>query len=129
MGLDAPAMRRYPSYVPHRCAGATGPFRMPGRYEDEDYEPELTIPGTLTIEDVPRLQRPHVLEQIRGPGSPHQFVLDRDELVIGRSTTADLQVDSAELSRRHLLLKKQGAEFGCQDLESRNGVFLNGVKI
>ena len=100
-----------------------------GHDDDRDYEPEKTMPGTLTLEEIPRVAKPHVLEQIRGPGAPMRYVITRDEMVIGRATDVDVQVDSAELSRQHLLLHKIGSELYCEDNNSRNGVFLNGVKI
>ncbi len=103
---------------------------MPARHDDDErYETEKTIPGTLALEEIPRVAKPHVLEQIRGPGSPARFVLDRERMVVGRANGTDVQVDSAELSRQHLVLTKIGAEFHAEDMNSRNGVFLNGVKI
>lgn len=72
---------------------------------------------------------PPWLEQIEGPGAPKRILLDKEKLLIGRSKSADLCVDSTNVSRNHVLLRRQGDEFTCQDLGSRNGIFLNGVKI
>lgn len=103
---------------------------MPGRFDDDDRdEVEKTMPGILALEEIPRVAKPHVLEMIRGPGAPHRFVLDGARLIVGRATGAELQVDSAELSRQHVALVQSGAEYRLEDLGSRNGTYLNGLKI
>lgn len=73
--------------------------------------------------------RPHYLQMVEGPGAPQRFRLRSPAAVVGRSDRADIQVDSEGLSRRHLLVTRNGGEFVVEDLDSRNGVFLNGVKI
>lgn len=73
--------------------------------------------------------KPFLLELIQGPGAPHRYTLSFDKLVVGRSEEADIQIGSLEISRRHMLLNKAGNEYVCLDLNSRNGLYLNGVKI
>ncbi len=57
-------------------------------------------------------------------------VLDRDELVIGRCSSADIQVktDSA-ISRRHAVITLINGEFYIQDLGSKNGTVLNTKRV
>jgi pSer/pThr/pTyr-binding forkhead associated (FHA) protein len=74
-------------------------------------------------------EKPSVLELVQGPGAPHKYVLVGEEIVVGRGEEVEIQLFSAELSRRHLLITKKDDEFSCEDLESRNGVLLNGIKI
>jgi len=69
------------------------------------------------------------LEQTRGPGAPRELRLLADETVIGRSHQAALCIESGLLSRRHALFKKNGPELCLLDLESANGVYVNGVRI
>ncbi len=69
------------------------------------------------------------LEQVEGPGAPQRYRLDRVYVVIGRAADAEVRLDSAEVSRRHLALERRGKEYRCEDLESRNGIYLNGIKI
>ena len=76
-----------------------------------------------------RSKKPFVLQQLEGPLAPRSFVLDLEELVIGRSTQAHISIDSSMLSRRHLILRKLGGEYRAEDLGSSNGVYLNGVKV
>ena len=70
----------------------------------------------------------HVLALIQG-GKNERFLLEGDELVLGRGADADLQVASTELSRRHVVFRARDDEYLCEDLDSKNGVFLNGLKI
>lgn len=77
---------------------------------------------------VPRVGKPFVLEQLQGPGAPKEFVLGPGETVVGRSLQAAISIASGAISRQHLMLKRVGSEYSCQDLNSSNGVFLNGVK-
>jgi pSer/pThr/pTyr-binding forkhead associated (FHA) protein len=67
---------------------------------------------------------------VQGPGAPHNYELYRAEMVIGRTIDADVSIISTDLSRRHVLLKRAASgQFLVNDLESRNGVYVNGVKI
>ena len=72
--------------------------------------------------------RPPRLEQIRGPGAPQVFLLDREETVIGRSDKADVAISSELISRKHVAFRKVGPQIRFVDLDSSNGVFLNGAK-
>lgn len=56
-------------------------------------------------------------------------LLDANEYIIGRSSQTDIALDSSELSRRHARFFRQNGTFSIEDLDSTNGVFLNGTKI
>jgi hypothetical protein len=53
----------------------------------------------------------------------------RDRLLIGRSEQNDLCLDSDYLSRHHALIVRAGAGFSITDLNSANGVLLNGEPV
>ena len=74
-------------------------------------------------------RKPFQLEKVHGPGSPATFTLEGDQLMVGRMEGVEIQLDSPQVSRRHMLLKKNGNEYSCIDLNSQNGIFLNGIKI
>ena len=76
-----------------------------------------------------KIVKPFVLEQVEGPGGQREFVLGQDVITVGRLPESEVCLDSNEVSRKHMLLKKIGDEYACTDMESHNGVFLNGVKI
>ena len=73
--------------------------------------------------------KPFLLQQVQGPGAPRNILLELEEVVVGRSHQAHLSIDSARLSRRHMALRRRDHEYVCADLDSANGVFLNGVKV
>lgn len=92
-------------------------------------EEDPTIVGAHPVVPSVRQQKtPFLLQQLEGPGAPRDYVLDLDEMVVGRSAQAHIAIESHLISRRHMLLKRSGPEFVCSDLNSSNGVYLNGVK-
>jgi pSer/pThr/pTyr-binding forkhead associated (FHA) protein len=90
---------------------------------------DSTLAGQISIVgSVARGGKLPVLEQVRGPGAPRRFTLDLDETVVGRGQQANVTIESALLSRRHVVFRRRGPELGLADLDSANGVFVNGVK-
>lgn len=93
------------------------------------FKEDPTIIGSQpVVPSVRQRKMPFLLQQIKGPGAPRDYVLDLDDIVVGRSTGAHIAIDSQLISRRHMRLTRSGAEFTCSDLDSANGVYLNGVK-
>ena len=58
-----------------------------------------------------------------------KFELDRDKIVIGRHPECDVIIDDGSVSRRHAQIVNDHGDFFLQDLESRNGTFLNNNSI
>lgn len=92
--------------------------------EEESTLISLANPVSQVFKNI-RLAR---LEQLQGPGAPREFVLHSPEIVLGRSEEADYSLDSALLSRRHVVFRKNGPRVRCEDLNSSNGMFLNGAR-
>ena len=88
-----------------------------------------TVRRTIDVASVSQRHAPHSLEQVRGPGSPCCCPLVADRVVIGRAADADLCIDSTGVSRRHLKITRSGPEYTCEDCDSSNGVYLNGIRI
>jgi pSer/pThr/pTyr-binding forkhead associated (FHA) protein len=59
----------------------------------------------------------------------HELVIDHFPFVIGREAGSDYQVDYPSISRRHCRLYLVENDVWLQDLESRNGTFLNGERV
>jgi pSer/pThr/pTyr-binding forkhead associated (FHA) protein len=62
----------------------------------------------------------------RGRRKEASYELKKRELVIGRGEDADIRVDNPLVSRRHALLAFRDSEWRLSDLDSVNGVYVNG---
>ena len=63
-------------------------------------------------------------------GKTRTLQLERDRYTLGRSSANELcYADDAGLSRQHMVLEKSGETWSVQDLNSKNGTFVNGVRI
>jgi len=58
-----------------------------------------------------------------------QFVLDRAENLLGRDPEATVHIDHPSVSRRHARISIHSGRAILEDLESRNGTFLDGRQI
>lgn len=77
----------------------------------------------------PRSSRPHLLEVKSGPGTAARYVLSEKSYVLGRGTQATIELPSEEVSRQHASLTRTEDEYTIEDLGSRNGIILNGLKV
>jgi serine phosphatase RsbU (regulator of sigma subunit) len=63
-------------------------------------------------------------------GKTRTLALDQERYTLGRSSANELcYADDAGLSRQHMVLEKNGDAWTVQDLNSKNGTFVNGVRI
>jgi pSer/pThr/pTyr-binding forkhead associated (FHA) protein/tetratricopeptide (TPR) repeat protein len=66
---------------------------------------------------------------ISGPDSGKEFELSKNEIIMGRSPTADVVLSDESLSRKHCKIVKTGSSYRIVDLESSNGTRVNGVRV
>jgi hypothetical protein len=57
-------------------------------------------------------------------GTSHE--LDKERMVLGRSQECDIRVSDANVSRRHAEIRREGDGYWVVDLDSTNGVAVNG---
>ena len=62
-------------------------------------------------------------------GSGARFELAGSQAVIGRSAECDVPIDLAAVSRRHASILLDEGRFYVEDLQSRNGTFLNDQRV
>ncbi|MCC6905396.1 MAG: FHA domain-containing protein [Anaerolineae bacterium] len=67
-----------------------------------------------------------VVVMTQGALRGHQWVMYSDELVIGRGATCDIVLPERAVSREHARIWREGRRFLVQDLDSKNGTFVNG---
>lgn len=64
-----------------------------------------------------------------GPTPGAAFILEGDQLNIGRDLTNEITINDAEVSRRDARLTFQGGKYVLEDLGSTNGTFVNGQRL
>ncbi|MBI2377469.1 MAG: FHA domain-containing protein [Deltaproteobacteria bacterium] len=74
---------------------------------------------------------PTTLRVMSGPDEGRRYEVreEQTEVVIGRSPECEITIDDQNASRRHGLVKRTMHGFTVQDLGSKNGVLVNGVRI
>ena len=70
-----------------------------------------------------------VLVPISGFASQQDFELGKEPTVIGRHPECEIQIDDISVSRRHAQILYTGGSFYLEDLDSRNGTFLNDQQV
>lgn len=50
-------------------------------------------------------------------------------MLVGRASTCDTRLDSRRVSRRHCCLLPVGGELEVRDLDSTNGIWINGRRV
>lgn len=65
----------------------------------------------------------------RGKEKGKRIQVDQFPITVGRDETNSIQLDDPEISRFHFRIKKRGRLFIVEDLESKNGTYLNGDKV
>src|SRR5574339_220688 len=64
-----------------------------------------------------------------GPLKDRKIELTEEPIILGRERTNQVYISDLLLSRRHCSIGKNNNDFIIRDLQSRNGVFVNGVPV
>lgn len=73
--------------------------------------------------------RPHLFQIVAGEAMPRNITLGEGKVTIGRGSDCGMRLLSSDLSRKHATLERTRRGYLLSDLESRNGVFVNEVRI
>jgi pSer/pThr/pTyr-binding forkhead associated (FHA) protein len=66
---------------------------------------------------------------MNGPDKGRMYEVKKNTIHIGRSPENDVQIKDKSVSRVHVRIVKQGNKYFVTDLKSRNGTFIEGVRI
>jgi len=102
---------------------------MPG----ERAQPEFGFEGSAALNRAETVieQKPLVakLMFMSGPRQSEEMMLEAYEVSFGRSKKVDIFLDDPKLSRQHAKIARVGMGYRLFDLGSRNGTFVNGMRI
>ncbi len=108
-------------------------------------QPDLAMAGAATVPvqavanaSLPTVQHPAVASTVKGPDKParlivistnfarQEFPLDKAAVVIGRTDDNDVVLNHRSISRHHAKIVREGEHFHIVDMQSANGVRVNG---
>lgn len=69
------------------------------------------------------------LHILNGSSKGRSFPLNADEFSIGRSPGNDIQIEGVSVSRKHAQLIKKQDKYFIKDLNSKNGIYIDGNKM
>src|SRR6059058_1996932 len=67
--------------------------------------------------------------QLVALGDGPSILLDKPILLLGRHPECDVQIDSRKISRRHCCLAQVNDYLVVRDLDSTNGIRINGIRV
>ena len=101
--------------------------------------PAIQIPVTtsgerpLTQEDLQTISRladdTALLIATRGALSGSRYLLDEDEVTVGRDPRADILLDDSTLSRQHAVFRRENGAYTVIDAGSLNGTYVNRQRV
>lgn len=101
--------------------------------------PAINIPVTqtgerpLTADDLDTISKlgpqDALLISTRGPLSGSRYLLDEDELTVGRDPHEDIMLDDGTVSRSHAVFKRIEGRYHVEDQGSLNGTYVNRERV
>lgn len=77
------------------------------------------------MSDLQQSDRP-ILMELQDNNQPRQhWILETDDVTIGRGEESTIMIPKRQISREHVRIFKEGKHFFIEDLDSRNGTWLN----
>jgi diguanylate cyclase (GGDEF)-like protein len=77
----------------------------------------------------PVLMQRTVVKVLTGLEAGRVHVVTTDNVVVGRGAGCDLRIDDTSLSRQHCRIRRTNGAYFVEDLGSRNGTMVNGLRI
>lgn len=66
---------------------------------------------------------------LSGELASQNWILDQEEMILGRDDSADIVVPDRKISRQHVVFKRKGDKYIIEDMNSRNGTWVNGNRL
>lgn len=84
--------------------------------------------GAAGLPDRGRPGQPYLVLRC-GAGRERLFPLGDGKMIVGRSSSCDIVIEDAGVSRRHAEIGREAGRFYVADLGSTNGTYVNGRKV
>jgi diguanylate cyclase (GGDEF)-like protein len=100
--------------------------------EAEDWDSDTTATDVTSLSETTATDPTRTracLTVITGAASGQMFKLVKGDAVIGRSPTAAIRVVDDGVSRNHARIRHDSSGLFLDDMESRNGTFVNGMRV
>jgi hypothetical protein len=112
---------------------------QPKRGRRDEHEPEGQVESGATMIYKPKVQQPTEAASAEELGLEREVAVltwdgqtrrvDKRRVVLGRSRECDIQVEDPNVSRRHAELRQEGSTSWIVDLDSTNGIEVNGKRV
>ena len=89
------------------------------------YKPRA--PAAAEVEDAPAPEVDREVASLAWDGQTMR--VEKRRVLLGRSRECDIQVEDPNVSRRHAELRQEGSSFWVVDLDSTNGIEVNGQRV
>src|SRR5262245_1475110 len=67
---------------------------------------------------------------VDGEMAAHHWLLEQEEMVLGRDETCDMVIPIRQISRQHIVFRRvDDGKYVIEDLGSKNGTWLNGNRV
>ena len=78
---------------------------------------------------IPSAGETALLISARGAVSGSRYLLDEDEITVGRDPRADILLDDSTVSRQHAVFRRVNGQFFVVDAGSLNGTYVNRQRV
>ena len=96
----------------------------------ESWDEDITATTIVELTDAqPDDRRRACVTVLSGTSTGHVFKLARSANVIGRAPDAQLRILDDGISRQHAIIRVDGESVVVEDLQSRNGTYVNGLRV
>jgi serine/threonine protein kinase len=126
-----PAPEPLPQPAPDVFTPDTDPTPITPPQTDVSNEPGVSTTDEPAMEQQEQqAAKTYLVATLPSTGQTYEFVLESEEIAIGRAGNSDILLEEDTLaSRHHAMLKREGDSYRLYDLRSANGVSVNGQKV